>query len=444
MANSTNDMYTDFKNYALARVDSKLDSLNGQSDHPAVALRRMARNALAQTQFPDRKNEDWKYTSVRPILTQKYREAVRDPKAPMSIPTRLLEDASRLVFIDGVYSRAHSDPLPGQVFFGTVIEAWEEPALKSIMQRISEEVESAEMEAFEALSLGLSPEPWVIHIPDEAVIDKPILLQYVTDAHAEPVAICPFLFVVAGKHSKATIVEHHASVSDTDVSHFTDTGQRIYLDDGAHLSHYRLQEEPRSALHTSLSTVVQEMNSDYGAFAAEIGGKLVRNNIHVIHRGTNIMTHLYGVFAAGDDQHIDTQSFIDHAFPHCESSELYKGVLQGRSRGVFNGKIIVRPDAQKTNAFQQNSTLVLSPHAVMDSKPQLEIFADDVKCSHGATIGELDETQIFYLRTRGLTRKQATLMLQKAFLQQVVDYFPHDDIAEAISARVDMKMQKLG
>ena len=154
----------------------------------------------------------------------------------------------------------------------------------------------------------------------------------------------------------------------------------------------------------------------------------MRNNIEVMHLDTNIMTNLYGVFMGNDRQHLDTQTFIDHAHPNCNSNELYKGVLEDYSRGVFNGKIIVHRDAQKTNAYQQNSTLLLSKDATMDSKPQLEIFADDVRCSHGATIGQLDEDALFYLRSRGLTRTEASALLQQAFIGEVLDKCPNEDV----------------
>jgi Fe-S cluster assembly protein SufD len=173
--------------------------------------------------------------------------------------------------------------------------------------------------------------------------------------------------------------------------------------------------------------------------AVELGSKLARNNVEVIHQGSNVMSNLFGVFAGNGKQNLDTQSFIDHAVPHCESHELYKGILDDSARGVFNGKILVREDAQKTNAFQQNNTLVLSRHAIMDSKPQLEIFADDVKCSHGATIGQLDESSVFYLRSRGLTRQEASTLLQRAFIGEVLDKCENESVKEYLWKHVTNK-----
>jgi Fe-S cluster assembly protein SufD len=166
----------------------------------------------------------------------------------------------------------------------------------------------------------------------------------------------------------------------------------------------------------------------------------MRHTLQIEHRGQNISSDIYGLFIAKGNQHIDTQSFIDHAQPHCESNELFKGILLERGRGVFNGKIIVRQDAQKINAYQQNAALVLSKDAVMDSKPQLEIYADDVRCSHGATIGQLDPEALFYLKARGLNDSSAKALLKKAFLKDVVDQFPDEKIAEYIMQFVDAEL----
>ena len=174
----------------------------------------------------------------------------------------------------------------------------------------------------------------------------------------------------------------------------------------------------------------------------DLGGKMVRNNLSSILKASGTNTNFYGVYLANNEQHIDNQTFIDHAFPHCESNELYKGILDGRGRGVFNGKVNVRPDAQKTNAFQQNSSLVLSDNALMNAKPQLEIFADDVRCSHGATIGQLDEDLIYYLRTRGMSMEQAKSLLQFAFLDEVLLHFKLKSVRTKAERLVSEKLKK--
>jgi Fe-S cluster assembly protein SufD len=181
-------------------------------------------------------------------------------------------------------------------------------------------------------------------------------------------------------------------------------------------------------------------DSNYSHYAFDLGGGIVRNNLSVSLLDSNTESHLYGAFIGFKDQHIDNQTFIDHAMPHCQSNEMYKGILLDKARGVFNGKVLVRQDAQKTNAFQQSSSLVLSPTAVMDTKPQLEIFADDVKCSHGATIGHLDESSVFYLNSRGLSENQAKSLLKRAFISEVVDHIENEDFKDLAYERIEAKL----
>jgi len=188
------------------------------------------------------------------------------------------------------------------------------------------------------------------------------------------------------------------------------------------------------------SEAEQYRDSTYSSFVVDLGGQIVRNNLSSILRAEHTMTHMKGVYLANGTQHIDNQSFMDHAFPHCDSNELYKGILTDKAVGVFNGKVMVRQDAQKTNAFQQNSSLVLSDSAKMDSKPQLEIFADDVKCSHGATIGQLEEELLYYLRTRGLSKEKASTLLQIAFLAEVVEAFKVEGVRAMAQRLIEEKL----
>jgi Fe-S cluster assembly protein SufD len=187
----------------------------------------------------------------------------------------------------------------------------------------------------------------------------------------------------------------------------------------------------------------QKADSRYHAYVIDTGGKTIRNNHATYLQGENTETHLLGNYIATGSQSIDNQTFIDHALPNCYSNELYKGIAAERGKGVFNGKILVHQDAQKTNAFQQNASLVLSPHAVIDAKPQLEIFADDVKCSHGATIGQLDEESVFYLRSRGLSDSAARRMLQKAFVDEVADHIEFEKVQEFAHTLIDEKLSTL-
>jgi Fe-S cluster assembly protein SufD len=228
-------------------------------------------------------------------------------------------------------------------------------------------------------------------------------------------------------------------VSDADNS-FINSGVAIYLGENAQLSHYRYQYDTASNYYVNNTRIFQDANSTYSSYVLDTGGKSVRNNLYTYLKGSNTNTNYYGGYLVSGKQHIDNQTFIDHAMPHCESNELYKGILDDRSSGVFNGKVMVRPDAQKTNAFQQNSNLVLSPDAKMNTKPQLEIYADDVKCSHGATVGQLDEQSMYYLRSRGLNKGEAKRLLQFAFIAEVVESFENDQMRDFAEQIVREKM----
>jgi Fe-S cluster assembly protein SufD len=255
----------------------------------------------------------------------------------------------------------------------------------------------------------------------------------------------PFLFHPLRLFEVAT--GGQLSVIDTfdgadSASYFANVVNIFHVHANAHAFHYKLQNESETAFQINNTTAYQEQDSTYTNLALDLGGRIVRNNLNTIHRGQNITSNLYGALNINGDQHVDNQTFIDHAIPHCQSNELYKAVLDGKSNGVFNGKVMVRRDAQKTNAYQQNAALVLSDKANMDSKPQLEIYADDVKCSHGATIGQLDQTSMFYLRSRGMSEKTAKETLQYAFLIEVLEQIDNEAVQEKAEALLYQKFSK--
>ena len=445
------DTATDIKASFLAEIDQKIKDVNGHAGNSAHKLRAYARASFEQGSFPTRKNEDWKYTSVKPILTAEYSKA---PKADFSsaIPDQF--EATTLRFVNGVLvsnreSKAEGTDdhsmsngiLPEGAFAGSLSQANAIPALSDIIATATERICDTSMGVFESMGLGISDDPICIVIPDNVQLAKPVHLMYATESAEGAIASHPYILIIVGKNAKAEVVESYVSQGNTK-QYYTNTASRIFIGANGQLSHYRLQTEGNDAFHTAQSTIRQERDSTYGVYIAELGGKLMRNNIHVAHDAQNITSNIYSLFVAEGSQHMDTQSFIDHAQPHCLSNELIKGVLLDRGRGVFNGKIIVRPDAQKINAYQQNAALVLSPDAVMDSKPQLEIFADDVKCSHGATIGQLDPDALFYLKTRGLSDDAAKSLLKNAFLKDVLDHFPNRDIATYFESHLEEKLKR--
>jgi Fe-S cluster assembly protein SufD len=271
-----------------------------------------------------------------------------------------------------------------------------------------------------------------IDVPDGLVLDRPVHILNIAHTEAEPTVISPQKIIVAGENSKLTVIETFHHLTNSQQTYFTNTVTQLVLKRNAIVDHYRIQDEGENAYFINNTEIEQMRDSTYSSYVVDLGGKLVRNNLSSILKDSGTMTNFYGVYVGINKQHIDNQTFIDHAYPNCNSNELYKGILADKAKGVFNGKIIVRPDAQKTNAFQKNHSLVLSKTAKMNSKPQLEIYADDVKCSHGATIGQLNKEALYYMRSRGLSKKEAVSVLKQAFLTEITELFKIEPVREKV------------
>ena len=421
----------------LSRIEEQIEGLNGHANDPANSLKVHARDVFRTSAFPGRKDEDWKYTSVKPILSKVYGPAT-SARGTFEVPDQF--DAYTFHFVNGNLV-TKPGALPEGVFAGRMSEAWTHEALHGSLELINKQLAGQDMGPFESMALGLSSDPLVVLVDKNKVVDKPLHFVYESRSD-QPFSAHPYHILSLEQNAGLKLIEsfiHGKGESD----YFTNAANRVFIAKNARLSHYRLQSESYQAFHTAHTTVSQQRDSHYGIHIAELGSKLMRHNLHIVHEGENISSNIYGLFISRDSQHMDTQSFIDHAMPNCESNELFKGILLDRGRGVFNGKIIVRPDAQKINAYQQNAALVLSKDAVMDSKPQLEIYADDVRCSHGATIGQLDQDALFYLKARGLNDSAAKALLKKAFLKDVADQFPDEHVAGYIMQYVDAELTSI-
>ena len=417
-----------------------LEKQNGVTGTLVDTLHKLAFTQFQNTQLPGKKNEDWKYTSMRELLNTQFSEPVFPGNGYIDLRSGITElDAACIVFVNGHLLLQLSDELPAGVKLITIQEAMKEKSTLRLLEHMIARLGSSMMTPFEALTTSMTTPGVCLSIESDLQLSRPLHFLHFTDSDsASPIYTYPYKLIGIGRNTSVDIVESFVSLNNETVS-FTNSVNHIMVESGAHLRHHRLQDENAQSFHINMTRVYQEKDSAYSSIAVELGSKLMRNNIEVLHCGTGITSNLNGLFMAEDRQHTDTQTFIDHAQPRCESHELYKGILDGYARGVFNGKIIVRPDAQKTNAFQQNNTLVLSRNAIMDSKPQLEIFADDVKCSHGATIGQLDENAVFYLRSRGLTESQASALLQRAFVGEVLDKCAHEAIRNYLNQKVEAR-----
>ena len=385
-------------------------------------LRESGIASFAALGFPTTRNEDWKYTNVEPIAAQAFVHANGEAKAltASEIVTRSMADvdAPRLVFVNGIYAPEFSQlaALPKGVNVKSLGEAirHDDSALSSELGRHAD----AQRQPFVALNSAFLEDGAVVSIAPGCRLDRPIYLVFVSMAGKAPVLSHPRTLILLGAGSEAKIVESYLGLGSG--AYFCNAVTELVGDADAVIEHYRIQQEADSGFHVGSLEAILARGCHLTAHAVSLSGALVRNNVHVVLNGEGAECVLNGLYLADGKQHIDNFTEIEHAKPRARSLELYKGIIGGSAHGVFNGKIIVHQDAQKSDARQTNKNLLLSPDAVVNTKPQLEIYADDVKCSHGSTIGQLDADALFYLRSRGLGLDEAKSLLSFAFASDVV------------------------
>jgi Fe-S cluster assembly protein SufD len=366
--------------------------------------------------FPTTRDEDWHFTSVTPITERTFKPAKPAPTTLTSAdiaPFTYGESGWHLlVFVNGRYEPSLSSfaGLDADARVMTFCEALKE-APELLAERLGTLAPSTH--AFTALNTAFVADGVVVHLPADVVLDEPVHVLYLTDAHAANTSMHPRLLVVADKHSRVTLVETFAAIGGA--AYFTNHVAEVFVADGARVDHYKVQREGGSAFHVGTTQATQGRDSIYHSFSYATGAQLSRTNVYSKLLGDNAEVRLNGLYALDESQHADHQTFVEHISPNCSSREVYKGVLDGTSHGVFNGKVFVHPEAQKTDGKQTNKALLLSDGARVDSKPQLEIFADDVKCTHGATVGRLDEMSLFYMKSRGIGGERAGDLMSFVF-----------------------------
>lgn len=383
--------------------------------------RRAALERFSALGFPSTSQEDWKYTNVSRIENRAFKSAAESQNGMSRLQvgelTELsLSDAYLLVYINGRYapafSRVHAVPNGS-----TVVSLAAGMADHSTHIALSAGVSAATTNGFVALNAAFWTDGAYIDLAPAVSIEAPIHLLFITTA-ADLMTHLRHI-IHAGAGARATVVEHY--IGSDDIAYFTNAVTQVVADTGAVIEHYKLQQESGHAFHIASIDVQQAQRSRITSHSFALGGLLSRNDIATRFNGEGCEATLNGLYMASGRQHMDHHTSIDHAKPGGVSREFYKGVLGGAARAVFNGKVIVRPDAQKSDAYLSNRNLLLSENAEVDTKPQLEIYADDVKCTHGATVGQLDESQIFYLRSRGIDAAQASTLLTYAFASEIID-----------------------
>lgn len=390
-------------------------------------LRRDAVSSFSRLGFPTQEQEDWKYTSLDAITALPFRLAESLPRKKEIEKLNLGEETHELVFLDGHFSPELSKigELPPDVRLGSLQSFLKEEP--HFLRLYLGQLVDYEKSGLIALNTAFMQDGAVLHLPAGAVLTKPVHLLFISSSEREE-NLCAFPrnILLAGPQSKASVIESYFCAGKP--QYFTNAVTEIIVGAGASLEHYKVCLESKSACHLATMQIQQAKDSHFVSHSISLGGALVRNDLNLIFRGQGGHCDLNGLYLVEGKEHVDNHTTIDHALPYCTSDEFYKGILDDKARGVFNGKIYVRKDAQKTNAYQQNKNLLLSRGARIDTKPQLEIFADDVRCTHGATVGNLDSQALFYLQSRGLPKKEAQSLLLYAFAKDVLARFKIDGV----------------
>jgi len=397
-------------------------SAAGKSNPWLDGIRRSAIGRFTELGFPSTRLEEWRHTSVNPIARVPFRLAEGKQNgltaADLASYTFGEMDCCQLVFLNGRYSPGLSSPrsLPRGVRVKNLAAAL--AADRELVEPHLARHARYDQSAFTALNTAFIADGAFLYLPPGTILKEMIHLLFLSAGGDEPAVSHPRNLIVLGNGSQATVVESYIGLGPG--QYFTNAVTEIAAGSDSVLDHYKLQRESANAFHVATIQAHQDRNSSLFSHSISLGGSLVRNDINVVLDNEGCQASLNGLYVTQGKQHIDNHTRIDHARPHCESRELYKGILNDKSTGVFNGKIIVRKDAQKTNAKQTNKNLLLSEEALVNTAPQLEIFADDVKCTHGATIGRLNEDELFYMRSRGIGEESARMLLTYAFASDIL------------------------
>jgi len=400
-----------FENTGSLDLDSKVHEIRTE------AIERFEQNG-----FPTRKDEEWKYTSLNSLLKSDYSVF---PKAETGIEFKEVKkyflheiESYKIVFVDGVYSSFLSDTSHEGADICILSSALKQPKYKMVIDHYFGTVAS-EKDSLTSLNTAFSKEGVFVNVPKNTVLPKPIQVLYFSTGSEKEIMLQPRNLIVVGENSHVQIYERHQNLSENVV--LTNAVTEIFAAKRAIVDAYKIQNDrPNSSLIDN--TYVQQKDSSIVSVNTySFGGNLIRNNLEFHHEGQHITSNLNGITVISDKQHVDNHTLVHHKHENCESHELYKGIFDGKSTGVFNGKVIVDKEAQKTNAFQQNDNILIGDKSSINTKPQLEIFADDVKCSHGCTIGQLDEKALFYMQSRGIPEKEARGLMLFAFCNEAVE-----------------------
>ena len=391
--------------------------------------------------FPTKKEESWKYTSLNSILKNDFSVF---PKNENTIEFADVKkyfiheiDTYKLVFIDGVFNSFLSSTTHEGLDICLMSSTLNKPKYKMVIDNYFNKIANKD-ESLTSLNTAFANEGAYINIPKSKVVDKPIEIMYFSTGSEAALLVQPRNLIIVGENSHVQIIERHQSLNENPV--LTNSVTEIFAQKRAIVDYYKIQNDNLEANLIDNTYVSQQKETNVSVNTFSFGGNLTRNNLNFYHFGERIVSNLNGITIIGDKQHVDHYTLVQHSTPNCESHQDYKGIFSDRSTGVFNGKIFVEREAQKTNAFQKSNNILLSDKATINAKPQLEIFADDVKCSHGCTIGQLDETAMFYMQQRGIPKKEAKALLMYAFSNAVIESIKIPELKQRITKIIATKL----
>ncbi|SHI42200.1 Fe-S cluster assembly protein SufD [Flavobacterium terrae] len=391
--------------------------------------------------FPTKKEEAWKYTSLNAILKNDFSIF---PKKESAIEIKDVKkyfindvDTYKVIFIDGVFSTFLSSTTHDGLDVCLMSSALTKPKYKMVIDNYFNQIANKE-DSLTSLNTAFAYEGAYINIPKSKVVEKPIEIIYFSTGNEAALMVQPRNLVIVGENAHVQIIERHQSLNENPV--LTNSVTEIFAQKRAIVDYYKIQNDVQTANLIDNTYIAQKQESRVAVHTFSFGGNITRNNLNFYHQGERIDSTLKGITIIGDKQHVDHYTLVNHATPNCESHQNYKTILDGNSTGVFNGKIFVEKEAQKTDAFQQNNNILLSDKATINAKPQLEIFADDVKCSHGCTIGQLDDSAMFYMQQRGIPKKEAKALLMYAFTSEVTSSIKIPELKAKIAKIIATKL----
>lgn len=423
------------------KQDFKAYQAQAEQGSGFLSIREQAFAEFEKTGLPTLKHEEWKYTNLKFIQDIPFESScVTSEVAKTYYREHIVATlkANRLVFINGSFEPSLTEIQPEDAGLIITNLANARKAYAGIFQTHFGKYAQIEGQGLNAMNTALMSDGAFIHIPEGAQSVYPIVITNISDAGELNVFNQPRNLIVVEKNAKATVIESFFALGSN--ASFCNIVNEVYVGEYAQLEHYKLQRQPGEHYQNNFSQFFQEANSHINQVTLTLDGKFVRNTLHFYMNGEHCNTLLYGLYLLNGNQFADNHTRVDHAKPNCYSDEKYKGILADQSTAVFNGKIMVHLDAQKTNAYQRNQNILLSDEATVNTKPQLEIFADDVKCTHGATIGQLDEEPMFYLRSRGIPESEARKLLLNAFADDIAERIKIPELVALLEKQIDSKL----